>query len=296
MPAVIYKRNFRVRSYECDAYGHVNNANYLRYMQEAATEASAAVGWDEARLAEVGHIWLIRETDIEYLHPLRYGDTLEITTWVGDFRRVRSRRYYELRNQAGEIVARASTDWVYVNRETGMPSSIPPEMMLNFHPKTDEKTDTTEISVPRPKFPTAPPAPAGVFTMRRLAEWRDVDIAQHVNNANYLSYMEECGIQAASHFGWSMARMKAEGVVIVARRHQIEYRLQVKQGEEVDVSTYLSDVRRSNATRHYTVTRADTGELVTQARSLWVAINPEKNQLVRMPEQMLKDFEPSIVK
>ncbi len=40
------ERAFRVRSYECDGYGHVNHANYLRYMQEAAFDASAAAGYD----------------------------------------------------------------------------------------------------------------------------------------------------------------------------------------------------------------------------------------------------------
>ena len=46
---------FRVRYVECDAYGHVNNANYLRYMQEAAFAASAAVGYDVRRYDEIGN-------------------------------------------------------------------------------------------------------------------------------------------------------------------------------------------------------------------------------------------------
>ena len=29
-------RSFRVRHYECDAFGHLNNTNYVRYMQETA--------------------------------------------------------------------------------------------------------------------------------------------------------------------------------------------------------------------------------------------------------------------
>ena len=45
---MIHERAFRVRQYECDPYGHVNHANYLRYMQEAAFDASAAVGYDFA--------------------------------------------------------------------------------------------------------------------------------------------------------------------------------------------------------------------------------------------------------
>ena len=65
-----FRRVFRVRHYECDLYGHVNNANYVRYMQEAAFDASAAVGYDEARYHAMGTMWLVHSTDIEYLNPL----------------------------------------------------------------------------------------------------------------------------------------------------------------------------------------------------------------------------------
>ena len=92
-----FRCRFRVRHYECDAYGHLNNANYVRYMQEAAFDASAAVGYDKNRYEAMGYLWLAHETEIEYLQPVIYGDTIEVKTWVGDFRRVRSRRFYEFR-------------------------------------------------------------------------------------------------------------------------------------------------------------------------------------------------------
>lgn len=80
---------FKVRYTECDQYGHVNNVNYLRYMQEAAFDASAAAGYAFKRYDELGQYWLVRETEIEYLKPLTYGDEFELKTWVVDFRRVR---------------------------------------------------------------------------------------------------------------------------------------------------------------------------------------------------------------
>src|SRR5690606_38331138 len=224
--------------------GHVNHANYLRYMQETALEASAAVSYDEARYQQMGTLWLIRETDIEYLRALRYGDAVEVSTWVGDLRRVRSRRIYELRLVGtGELVARANTDWVYLERQGEKPTAVPPEMIEAFAPQ-GIGDDSLEQSSARKRFPAAPQPPPGIFTMKRRVEWRDIDGAQHVNNATYLNYMEECGILAAQAAGWSMGRMRGEGYAIVARRHQIEYRQQAKLGEELAISTYLSDVRR----------------------------------------------------
>jgi acyl-CoA thioester hydrolase len=282
---LVFRRTFRVRSYECDAYGHVNNANYLRYMQEAALDASAAVGYDEARYYQIGHIWLIRETQIEYLRPLRYGDSVEVTTWVGDFRRVRSRRFYELRHPGSdELIAKASTDWVYIERETGRPARVPDEMIAAFAP------DGIEEAAPRDHFPEAPPPPPGVFTMRREVEWRDIDTAGHVNNATYLNYMEECGILAARSFGWPMRRMQTEGFAIVARQHRIEYRQQAAHGDELAVSTYLSNLGRATATRHYRIERVSDGSLVAQARSLWVFVNLNTSGIMRLPAVFLEDF------
>lgn len=291
---LIHRRAFHVRHYECDAYGHINHANYLRYMQETAFDASAAVGYDELRYQAMGTLWLIRETDIEYLRALRYGDTVEVVTWVGDFRRVRSRRFYELRHaETGEVCARANTDWVYLERDTAKPLAVPQEMIDAFAPP-GSGDDSLGESIPRKRFPPAPPPPTGIFTMRRRVEWRDIDTAQHVNNATYLNYMEECGIRAAQAVGWSMGRMRGEGFAIVARRHQIEYRQQAKLGEELAISTFLSDIRRSIATRHYIIARAEDGALIAQARTLWVLVNLETNAPMRIPGEFFSDFAESI--
>lgn len=281
-----HKRTFRVRSYECDAYGHVNHTNYLRYMQEAALDASAAVGYDEARYDALGHIWVIHETNIEYLRPLRFGDSVEVTTWVDDFRRVRSRRMYELRSVAsGELVATASTDWVYIERATLRPARVPQEMIAAFLPE-----GAPEGTPPRDPFPPAPPPPPGIVTMEREVEWRDIDPEQHVNNATYLNYMEEAGFKAALAFGWSAKRMQNEGFAIVARQVRVEYRQQAALGDSLVISTYLSDLRRASATRHYLITRADDGGLIAQARALWIFVNLNTAGIMRLPAVFLDDF------
>ena len=88
-----HESTFRVRHYECDAYGHVNNANYLRYTQEAAFEASAAAGYDVARYQGLNRIWYVRGSDITFLRPMAYGDIGEhVKTWVSDFRRIHCHR------------------------------------------------------------------------------------------------------------------------------------------------------------------------------------------------------------
>ena len=49
----------------------MRHANYLRTMQEAAFDASAAVGYTMAWYDASGYRWLIRETDIEIRFAFR---------------------------------------------------------------------------------------------------------------------------------------------------------------------------------------------------------------------------------
>jgi acyl-CoA thioester hydrolase len=262
-------RTFRVRHYECDAYGHLNYANYLRYMQEAAFDATAAAGYDLARYEAMGRRWLVRETDIEYLRPLRYGDSVQVKTWVADFRRVRSRRAYEFRlAESGALMARAYTDWVFLDSATLRPTPIPRELRAAFFPE-----GPPEPAPPRLRFPSAPPPPPGVFRLWRRVEWRDIAPEQHVNHAVYLAYLEDCGVQVAAAHGWPMSRVQAEGFVIVARRHRIEYRQPAVLDDELELATWLSDVKQATVVRHYTVTRVSDGALLARAHTLWVWVD-----------------------
>jgi YbgC/YbaW family acyl-CoA thioester hydrolase len=283
---LIHERTFCVRHYECDTHGSVKHANYLNYMQEAAFDASAAAGYSMARYATMDRYWLVRETDIEYLHPLRYGDSVQVRTWVTDFRRVRSRRAYELRlAESGKLVARASTDWVFLDTAADRPVSIPYEMMLAFFPE-----GVPDRAPPRQRFPPACPPDTGSFRLRRKVEWQDIDPAHHVNNAVYLAYLEECRLRAQAAAGWSQARMGQAGLAIQVRRYQIEYRQPGLLGDEVELITWNSDVKHTTALRHSAISRAGNGELLAQAHMRWEAIDAETEQPICIPPTFLTDL------
>lgn len=286
-----HTRTFRVRHYECDGYGHVNAVSYLRYMQEAAFDATAAAGYSAARYDQMGVMWLVRETDIEYFAPLKYGDTLEVKTWIADFRTVRSSRAYEMRNAATrELVAAAHTDWAYLDKSTFRPLQIPPELIAAFFPE-----GLPAQAPPRARFPAAPPPPPGVFVLRRRVEWRDIDPARHVNNAVYIAYLEDVGIRVCARYGWPDSRTSEAGFGIFARRHHIEYKQQAMMDDELEISTWVSDVRRATASRHYTITRPLDGALIAQAHSAYVWVDMQSGKPIRIPADFMADLSPNVV-
>ena len=286
-----FTRTFRVRYSDCDAYGHLNNANYLRYMQEAAFDASAAAGFGVDRYAQLGCVWLVHRTEIEYLQPLRYNQVVDVKTWVADYQRVSSRRIYEFR-LAGEqdLVARAHTDWVLMNTATWRPVTIPSEVKAAYYPE-----GLPDHFPPHEPFPTAPPPPAGVFSMRLKVAWRDIDTARIVNNPVYLEYIEECGMQVIAAFGWPVTRMMEHGFAIILRRHQIQYLKSACLDDELEVATWASDVRRSSAMRYYTITRISDGALIARVHTLGVWVDLSSGRPIRIPQEFIQEFAPNIV-
>lgn len=290
MPA-FYERCFRVRHHECDAYGHVNHANYLRYMQETAFDASAAVGYGFADYEAMERYWLVLENEITFLRPLAYGDSVIVKSWVADFRRVRSRRLYEMRLAAtGEPVASAHTDWVFLESVTLRPVTIPPEMVAAFLPDRP-----SAAPVHREPFPMPPPPPPGVFRSRRRVKWRDIDMAHHVNNSKYLAYLEDCGIELVRSRGWPIARMTEAGFGIIARHYRIEYRQPALMDDELEIATWVSDLKRATAVRHYTVSRVTDDQLLARARALWVWVNLQTGKPMRIPANFAADMAGNIV-
>jgi acyl-CoA thioester hydrolase len=285
-----HTRSFRVRHYECDARGRVYHANYLRYMQETAFDASAAAGYDMARYEAMGRFWLVRETKLEVFRPLFYDEQIEVKTWIADFRRVHSQRAYELRlAEPGAVVARGHTDWAFLDSATGRPAVIPDEMIAAFL-----DSGAKGQAGPRDRFPSPPPPPPGAFHSRRHVEWRDLDPAGHVNNAVYLAYFEDCAEEAAAARGWPATRLELEGVAIDARYHRIDYRQPALLDDELELIAWLGDVDAEDAISHFELRRTSNGARIARARTRWGVTDLASGQPRPIPQAFVADLAPAI--
>jgi acyl-CoA thioester hydrolase len=286
-----HTRKFRVRYYECDAYGHLNNTNYLRFMQETAFDASEAGGYGLPRYTQMDRLWLVRATEIEYLRPVRYNEVLEVKTWIEGYQRASSWRAYEIRLAGtGELAASAHTNWVFIDTATNRPAPIPQDLKLSFFPE-----GLPEQFPAREDFSSAPPPPPGVFKTRRQVAWRDIDTAQIVNNPVYLEYIEDAGMQVIAAHGWPASRMTSAGFAIILRRHQIQYLQPARLGDELEIATWASNVKRSTATRHYTISRVSDGALLARVNTLGVWIDLATGRPIRIPPDFIREFAPNIV-
>ena len=80
----------------------------------------------------------------------------------------------------------------------------------------------------------------------------------------------------------------------MARRYRIEYRQPGLVGDELELATWLSDVKPCTAVRHYTVTRVSGGALLARARVLWGAVDVKTGQPIPIPGTFVADLAPNI--
>jgi acyl-CoA thioester hydrolase len=259
-------------------------------MQQAGIEAAAAVGYSDEMHFTLNRSWIPRITTIDYLQPVRYGENLEVKTWVDGVRRVQSRRRYEFRKEGNDdLIANAFTDWVFVDLETGSPVTIPVEVMSAFYPEGVPKNPMRRM-----QFPEAPPAPPGVFKVDRRVEWGYTDPMRHLNNAAYLNYAEDCAVQLTASFGWPMSRWMEEGIAIVARKNTIEYLKPAFLDDELTIKTWLFDIKPASLIRHYEFSRSENSDLIAKLQTRWAMIDLDTQRPKRIPDYFHDAFASNI--
>ena len=125
MGSMICKCTLTVRSYECDSYGHVNNANYLNYLEFARYELLKDVGFDYTAMLKAGYGIYVARIEIDYKKPAVTGDELFIKSWPVTKGAASGIIVQEIR-RGDDLVVAAKVTWVFVDSR-GMPIKVPPQ-------------------------------------------------------------------------------------------------------------------------------------------------------------------------
>jgi YbgC/YbaW family acyl-CoA thioester hydrolase len=207
-------------------------------------------------------LWVIRRTIVDFLTPALYRDELEVRTWVSDIRRVRSQREYEVRRASdATLVARGSTDWVYVDLARGAPARPPDDMQRRLMPDVGAQ--------PRPPRAAAAPPPHAVHSARRV-ELADLDSVAHVNNAHYAVYVEQAVCDALAARGWRVDPLQRAARLRVLR-HDLEYFAEAQYGDQLDAAVWATPADGYTFGSECTLARDGTRVLHASSRWAWSA-------------------------
>jgi len=120
-----YSIGFKVRDYECDSEGIVNNANYMHYFEMARNEHLEHLGFDYQKLVDAGVNIVLRRAEIDYISPLKGRDDITVTCRVERVSPLRIVCHQEIiRDKDKKQVARGKITVTCINRE-GRPFEHP---------------------------------------------------------------------------------------------------------------------------------------------------------------------------
>ncbi len=122
-----YSIEYTVTKEDLDINNHVNNVQYVQWIQDISEEHWLHC---EDFLDNKGYVWFVLSHFVEYKKPSVDGDILTIETFVESFEGSVSNRAVEIRNaETGKMLVKSLTRWCLINPERNRPMRIPQEIV-----------------------------------------------------------------------------------------------------------------------------------------------------------------------
>jgi len=113
-----------VRYQETDQMGVVYHANYLVWFEIGRTKYVESLGFKYADMEKHDVVSPVIDAQISYKKPIRYGEKVEVITWVEKYDGIRTVYGYEIINATGELAVTVTTEHVIVKKDTFRPLSL----------------------------------------------------------------------------------------------------------------------------------------------------------------------------
>ena len=125
-----FEKRITATEADVDELGHVNNAVWVRWIQDVATEHWSAVAAPEHQDA---YFWVVIRHEIDYLRAVLPGETVIARTWVPEPPRgARFDRHVEFVGADGKPRVSSVTTWAMIDRATGRPQRVPADVAAPF--------------------------------------------------------------------------------------------------------------------------------------------------------------------
>ena len=125
--------------------------------------------------------------------------------------------------------------------------------------------------------------PKPVYRMPLSVRWRDLDSFQHVNNSNFLTYLEEARIRWFQTLDTEW--VNDEFAPLLAAVH-INYRQPVPYPAELVVALYVERVGTSSVTLAHRITSADGETLYSDGSVVMVWIDLKTQRPIVLPDSI----------
>lgn len=175
----MYQKSYYIGSNDVDQFLELKLSSFFKLMQDIATEHAEVLDIGKANTIDKGLYWVITRMEVDIIKMPQYLETVVLKTYPGDDMKFIFPRYFQLEDQKGNVLIRASSTWMVLNKSNHHPSLkpfdgkvVPSEHLADELP-LPKKCDTKEVS----------------FIEDRKVRYADIDLNGHLNNTKYIDYI-----------------------------------------------------------------------------------------------------------
>lgn len=192
----VFRQNFSIRSYEIGADRTASIETLMNHLQETALNHVKSAGLlgdgfgATPEMCKRNLLWVVTRMHVIVDRYPTWGDVVQVDTWVSSSGKNGMRRDWLVRDcNTGEVLTRASSVWVMMNKHTRRLSKMPDEVRAEIGPyfaDTPPVIDEDGRKLPKLDDNTAEYIRTGL-----TPRWSDLDVNQHVNNVKYIGWILE---------------------------------------------------------------------------------------------------------
>ncbi len=192
--------SLQIRPSDCDDYGHVNNAIYVSYFQQALAECQTFHIYKEDWRPEGEHYWVPDRLNLEYRRPAIYGDILEGNLWLVKPHSTHPAFGFEICSHsfpsgenASVAIFRARGVWSLKHRKSSRSKEIPSDLLAELPQVAGGLPH--DFHAPTPSFE------ARRYSWDHCVELREVALNGYVHPQALYQWLEESLFDASDQAG-----------------------------------------------------------------------------------------------
>ena len=129
------------------------------------------------------------------------------------------------------------------------------------------------------------------FILPLCATAADIDELDHVNNAVYVHWMEQCAWQHSASLGLGVAQYQALDRGMAILRHEIDYLASAHAGEALEMGTWIAHAdQRLKMDRYFQLKRVVDNLTLLRAKTTFVCIELSSGRPKRMPQEFVHGY------
>ena len=283
------KIELQIRPSDCDMFGHVNNAVYASFIQQAISKALCFVGLSEDWTRDGDFFWQLKSFTIEYRKIAVFGDDLIANTWLVQTDRNTPSFACGIKHSettkgtnTPQTICRSLSGWNRISRQSGEAVPIPDSIFADI-PQNGG-------SLPRSFKLPEDNRQIKKYFWNHTVMISEISQDGHVQPDTIFDWVQESIFKASEEAGWPLERRFSMDFVTFQTRHDTEYLAFPRVGDKIQVTSSAIEVGRLRGTWYNEVHRIPQDDLLVRDYSTGVFLNLS-GRPTTPPAEMMKDIQ-----